>query len=220
MQALRARRNFQAELYLSEKPRMLNQYLREAGLSSCVLGVSGGLDSALVLALALRASREPGSPLQRVLPVLLPVQERGASGQQEASQRGAELCHALGVEPLLIPLARAHLALAESVEQAIGQTGGDWARGQLVSYARTPALYYLTSLLTEAGSPGLLLGTTNRDEGAYLGFVGKASDGMVDLQLIADLHKSEVRQLSRALGLPPQHPGGGSQRRYVRRAPG
>src|SRR5213075_1289727 len=47
-----------------------------------------------------------------------------------------------------------------------------------------------------------VVGTTNRDEGAYLGFFGKASDGMVDLQPISDLHKSEVRALARHLGVP------------------
>lgn len=45
----------------------------------------------------------------------------------------------------------------------------------------------------------MLCGTTNRDEGSYIGFFGKASDGMVDLQLISDLHKSEVYQLARLL---------------------
>ena len=47
-------------------------------------------------------------------------------------------------------------------------------------------------------------GTTNRDEGAYLGFFGKASDGMVDLQPISDLHKSEVRALATRLGVPAE----------------
>src|SRR4029079_19460688 len=47
-----------------------------------------------------------------------------------------------------------------------------------------------------------VVGTTNRDEGAYLGFFGKASDAMVDLQPISDLHKSEVRALARLLAVP------------------
>lgn len=42
----------------------------------------------------------------------------------------------------------------------------------------------------------------NRDEGAYLGYVGKASDGMVDVQLISDLHKSEVYACARFLDVP------------------
>lgn len=52
------------------------------------------------------------------------------------------------------------------------------------------------------GKPGIVIGTTNRDEGAYLGYVGKWSDGMVDVQLISDLHKSEVYALARYLQMP------------------
>jgi NAD+ synthase (glutamine-hydrolysing) len=80
--------------------------------------------------------------------------------------------------------------------------GKPWAAGQLAPYLRTPTLYYLTSLLTQEGMKAVVCGTTNRDEGAYLGFFGKASDGMVDLQLIADLHKSEVYALGKLLAVP------------------
>ncbi|WP_258957573.1 hypothetical protein [Legionella sainthelensi] len=42
----------------------------------------------------------------------------------------------------------------------------------------------------------------NRDEGSYVGFFGKASDAMVDIQLISDLHKSEVKKLALFLNIP------------------
>jgi len=48
----------------------------------------------------------------------------------------------------------------------------------------------------------IVSGTTNRDEGAYLGFYGKGSDGMVDLQPIADIHKSEVFKTSKLFNIP------------------
>ena len=56
--------------------------------------------------------------------------------------------------------------------------------------------------MSQNGTPGVVIGTTNRDEGSYLGYVGKASDGMVDVQLISDLHKSEVYTVARYLNLP------------------
>ncbi len=80
--------------------------------------------------------------------------------------------------------------------------GEPWASGQLVSYARTPALYYITSLLTQQGHAAVLLGTTNRDEGGYLGFIGRASDAMVGVQVLSDLHKSEVYAVAKSLGAP------------------
>jgi NAD+ synthase (glutamine-hydrolysing) len=46
---------------------------------------------------------------------------------------------------------------------------------------RTPALYGAAALLQTHGYRSVVVGTTNRDEGSYLGFFGKASGGMVDL---------------------------------------
>ena len=89
---------------------------------------------------------------------------------------------------------------------ALGPDHGStaWAEGQLLSVVRTPALYYAAALLQAQGYSSLVVGTTNRDEGAYLGFFGKASDGMVDLQPISDLHKHEVVLLAQHLGVPQE----------------
>ena len=47
-----------------------------------------------------------------------------------------------------------------------------------------------------------MLGTGNLDEDGYLFFFSKAGDGVSDIQLIHDLHKSEVFLVSAALNLP------------------
>lgn len=199
----RALRSFNPKAHAQDKATRLNSYLRAFGLRSVVVAVSGGIDSAVVLGLAARAAVAEGSPLERIVPVLLPVHdETAATGQPEATARGREVCAAHGLTPVELDLTCAHAQLAAHVEAACGMAGQGWARGQLVAYQRTPALYYLTSLLAEAGTPGVLLGTTNKDEGAYLGYFGKASDGLVDVQLISDLHKSEVRSLAAELGTP------------------
>jgi NAD+ synthetase len=130
------------------------------------------------------------------------VHSSGATGQDDAVARGRVVCSAFDLQAHVIDLTGVHASIKETVDKAVGITGEDWASGQLVAYARTPAFYYTTSLLTQEGLGGILLGTTNRDEGAYLGYVGKASDGMVDVQLIADLHKDEVRAIASVLGLP------------------
>eukprot|EP00957_Ditylum_brightwellii_P197159 15021551-Ditylum_brightwellii.AAC.1 len=46
------------------------------------------------------------------------------------------------------------------------------------------------------------MGTGNQDEDGYLAYFCKAGDGVVDVQLISDLHKSEVYTVSKALGVP------------------
>ena len=48
----------------------------------------------------------------------------------------------------------------------------------------------------------MVMGTGNHDEDGYLGYFCKAGDGVVDVQLIADLHKSEVFKVGALLGVP------------------
>jgi NAD+ synthase (glutamine-hydrolysing) len=200
---LRDARSFDAEGFINAKALRLNTYMAEHGLKACVVAVSGGVDSAVVLGLVSRAASEKGSPIERIVAALLPVfDSRGATNQDDALARGRETAEACGVQPTIIDLTDAHAALKAAVDHGVGVDGEGWASGQLVSYARTPAYYYLTSLLVQQGTPAVVCGTTNRDEGAYLGYFGKASDGMVDVQLIADLHKSEVFATAKALALP------------------
>ena len=67
---------------------------------------------------------------------------------------------------------------------------------------RTPAVYYVAQLLSSEGTPTIVMGTGNKDEDGYLAYFCKAGDGVVDVQLIADLHKSEVFEVGRVLGVP------------------
>jgi NAD+ synthetase len=203
LEAYRKSRRFDAPNFVRDKASVLNAYFREHQLSGAVIGVSGGVDSAIVLGLVHFARSLERSPIQRILAVSLPVFSRDAATNQEcATDRARLVCTHFGVQPLAVDLSAAFLSLKKEVSQAVGIDGTGWADGQLVSYSRTPALYYLTSLLTREACPAVVVGTTNQDEGAYLGFFGKASDGMVDIQLISDLHKSEVYQVARYLRVP------------------
>lgn len=203
LQVLRRRRGFEAARCVEAKTALLNAYLSASGLQAAIVGVSGGVDSAVTLALAHRAAAAPGSPLRKIIAALAPMFVReGATHQDIALARGKEVAERFGVEHVTLDLSPGHLAVKSAVDEALGVTGNPWAAGQLVSYLRTPALYYLASLLAQQGFPAVLLGTTNRDEGGYIGFFGKASDGMVDIQLLSDLHKSEVYALAHHLSVP------------------
>ncbi len=200
---LRAWRGFEPEGWLRAKTRLLNDYARASGLRAAIVGVSGGVDSAAALGVVARAAREPGSPLGRVVGALLPIfVDEGATNQGRALARGRAAVEAAGAACVEADLGPAVRALRGALEGGWGGLATAWSAGQLVSYARTPALYGLAALSYERGEPAIVVGTTNRDEGAYLGFFGKASDGMVDVQLLSDLHKSEVRAVARLVGVP------------------
>lgn len=200
---LRRRRKFNVEECLHAKITLINDYFCKSNLKACVVGVSGGIDSALVLALIKKASQEKNSPIKKIVATLMPIfASNGTTNQHVALERGQEVARKFQVPCALIDLTSSHQKLKHTVDEAVREEGNAWAAGQLVSYLRTPVLFYITSLLAQGGLPAVVCGTTNRDEGSYIGYFGKAADGMVDLQIISDLHKSEVFALSKYLGVP------------------
>lgn len=202
---LRALRAFDAAAVLGAKQAVLDDFFARSGRDTAVVGLSGGVDSALVLALLASVMRRPGSALKRVIPMLLPCRDNdGVTGQAAGAERARKAAAACGLTPVEIdmgPLARVADA---SLTTALGGEFTPWSRGQAVACLRTPLLYAATAWGADRGWTPVVVGTTNRDEGAYLGYVGKASDGMVDVQPIADLHKSEVRALAVLLGVPAE----------------
>lgn len=200
----RAVRGFNASEWIDRKVALINAYFAQSGLSGAVVGVSGGIDSAVALSLVVKASQIEDSPIKKIVPILLPAfSYTGATRQNEATNRAECLCQNLGLEAAvfhqLTPMAE---MMNSELENILGIRSTPWAKGQLVAYTRTPVLYSTCSILTDAGYPALVIGTTNLSEGGYLGYVGKASDGMVDLQIISDLYKSEVYQVAELLEIP------------------
>lgn len=203
IEKLRADKNFNAIDYIEQKAKLLNTYMKKCGLSACVVAISGGIDSAIVLGIIKQASIKEDSPIKKIVPLLLPIlKSTGVTNQKDATNRGKELCEGLGLKPYIVDLTAINTQIRNDLEPVIGIIGEDWAIGQLGPYSRTPILYYTTSLLNQAGYGAIVCGTTNKDEGTYLGYIGKASDGMVDVQLISDIHKSEVYKVANELKIP------------------
>ena len=201
---LRVARNFQPGPWVQAKMSCLNHYFAQARLCGAVVGVSGGIDSSLVAALLHRASRQPGSPIKHIALLAMPAHDDpGVTGQADATNRARILATHLGLALHEIDVAPAALANRRRISSSMQIQDTPWASGQGIAIARTQALYQAASLASSIDRPSLVVGTTNRDEGAWLGYVGKASDGMVDLQPISDLHKSEVLAVARHLGYKP-----------------
>lgn len=201
----KVRRNFNAQQYLEDKVAALNNFFRTQGIDSVVMGLSGGIDSAVVLYLLHAASQVEDSPLDHIVALSLPIHKaKGVSGQQAAADK-AHLAYKRLPNPNIVTyrerdLSAAYAAIVDTCDHPLSQVA--WAEGQMASVLRTPIFYYYAAQEQTAGYRSLVVGTTNRDEGAYLGFFGKASDAMVDMQPIGDLHKSEVYKLAALLGVP------------------
>ena len=203
IEEMRNKKSFNAKDYVEKKAELLNDYMIKFNLKSCVVAVSGGIDSAVVLGIINYAYKQENSPIKKVIPLLLPItKSTGVTNQESATERGIELCNKLNLKPYIIDLSKINTNIRNDLESVLGIEGQDWAIGQLGPYSRTPILYYTTSLLCQEGFNAIICGTTNKDEGTYLGYIGKASDGMVDVQIISDIHKSEVYKVGEYLKIP------------------
>lgn len=193
----RQQRAFNAEAWIDAKCRKLNDYMTKFGLKACVTSVSGGIDSAVILALCARAKTLEGSPILHNVGVCQPIHSSAW-----ALNRGLENIRSCGATEVVVDQTGIHTQLQALVDKATGIEGKSFASGQLRSYMRTPVGYYVAQLFSQQGSPAIVMGTGNMDEDGYLAYFCKAGDGVVDVQLISDLHKSEVFTVARAIGVP------------------
>ena len=166
--------------------RMLTGFIADqiskAGLRGAVLGLSGGIDSALSAYL----SAEALGP-ENVLAVRMPYKTSSAASLSDADL----VIEALGIKAITVPISGMADAL---IEQFPDMT--PLRKGNIMARMRMIVLY------DQSAEHGLLpMGTSNKTE-FLLGYSTIYGDSGVALHPIADLYKYQVRQLSRALGVP------------------
>lgn len=159
------------------------RHVEAAQAQGVVIGMSGGLDSAVVAALAVRALGK-----RKVLCVMMPSPDSDPKDEKDARLA----CKALGVAPVLRPIG----PLLEGFEKSLAGKPDKVVRGNAKARARMMVLY------AEAQARGYLVcGTGNKSE-LLTGYFTKHGDGGVDLQPIGDLYKTQVRQFAASLGVP------------------
>jgi len=170
--------------------KWLSDYAEKAKINGFVIGISGGIDSAVTSSLCART----GFP---VLCVEMPI-------HQAASQvkRGRELIEKLKESYPKVNSTEVDLTTTfEMFKKVIPATNNE-AKVKL-SLANTRARLRMTTLFHLAGLHGYIVaGTGNKVEDFGVGFFTKYGDGGVDISPIADLMKSEVYQLAAYLEVP------------------
>ncbi len=160
----------------------IRQTLQRAGFHRAVLGLSGGIDSALVCYLA-AAALGP----ENVLTVTMPYANSSPASIEDAlaviAQTGVRHQH-VEITPFVEPL------FAALPDMDRRRRGNAMARSRMiVLYDRSEAFQ------------GLVLGTGNKTE-ILLGYSTLHGDSACALAPIGDLYKTQVRQLAAAMGIP------------------
>lgn len=166
----------------------LKSQLKLSGMKGFVVGVSGGIDSAVVSTLCAKTG----------MPTLLITMPINPGLNDESNQRAhmhltelREIYNNVEVDVIFLgDLYNKFYTLFE------GKNTTEMALVNSKARLRMTALYQLS-----AARGYLVVGTGNKVEDFGVGFFSKYGDGGVDISPIADLYKSEVYELGRVLGV-------------------
>lgn len=166
--------------------RLLVEFIRNEtrkfGFERVVLGLSGGIDSALAASLAAEALGP-----ENVVALMLPY--KTSSPESEGDAR-------LLIEQLGLPHDKIDItAMAEPLFQRYGEMNR-LRRGNVLARLRMVVVFDRSQ-----AEKALVLGTSNKTE-YLLGYTTWYGDSAASIQPIGDLYKTQVRALSRAIGVP------------------
>lgn len=162
----------------------------QAHARGLVVGISGGVDSAVVAGLCKRAF--PNDSIGVIMPC-----------HSNPEDREDALCvvETFGLKAIDVELSEAHTHIMSQVNAGLNGLGclterDKMAQGNLKARLRMSTLYAVAN-----GLNYLVVGTDNAPE-SYTGYFTKYGDGGVDLLPVSSLTKTEVRAWAKALGLP------------------
>lgn len=168
----------------------LKNYANSAKVNGFVIGISGGVDSAVTSTLCAQTGL-------KVLCVEMPIHQ----AESQVSRAKEHIEQLKKRFPNVSDVQTDLTETFESFKNAVPKTDDD-AKVSL-ALANTRARIRMTSLYYLAGLHGLLVaGTGNKVEDFGVGFYTKYGDGGVDLSPIADLMKSDVYALGEFLEIP------------------
>ncbi len=158
--------------------------LNRVGFTRAVVGLSGGIDSALSCVLAAEAIGK-----ENVLAVRMPYK----ASSQDSLDHAQLVIEKFGVQSLTIPITEMADPLI-ALDPEMSKT----RKGNIMARCRMIVLYDQSESFG-----GLVIGTGNKTE-ILLGYSTIYGDAASAINPIGDLYKTQVRQLSRALGIPEE----------------
>ncbi|QKJ62610.1 NAD(+) synthase [Flavobacterium sp. M31R6] len=184
------KRTLQIEKVNTHIVEWLKSYAENSKVNGFVIGISGGVDSAVTSTLCAQTGL-------KVLCVEMPIHQAHSHvtrGREHIEQLKKQYSNVSSIEADLT-------SVFEDFKKQVPETSDEHKLH--LSLANTRSRLRMTTLYYFAGIHGLLVaGTGNKVEDFGVGFFTKYGDGGVDLSPIADLMKSEVYELGAYLKIP------------------
>jgi NAD+ synthase len=161
----------------------IHSEITRVGYTKAVIALSGGLDSSVSCFLAAQALGA-----ENVLAIRMPYKTSSADSLEHAQT----VIDTLGVQSLTFPITQMVDPLLDQFPEATSVR-----RGNVMARIRMIVLYDQSEAFR-----GLVVGTGNKTE-ILLGYTTLYGDSACAINPLGDLYKTQVRQLARALGVPP-----------------
>ena len=168
---------------------IVNQFSKFMGTHPAIIGISGGIDSAVVASLCVRALGK-----KNVIGVMMPYGTQSIADSELVAK-------SLGINYIIQPIERvtdAVLATQNMVPNSdlTENQFNTLTCGNARARTRMIILYTLANHFN-----GMVIGTTNKTE-MMIGYFTKFGDGACDVEPIASLYKTDVWKMAEFLGLP------------------
>ena len=183
-------KGFKAEAVNNYIVKWLRDYATNAKVKGFVVGISGGIDSAVTSTLC----AQTGLPTLCIEMPIHQVHSHVQRAKEHIAQLKEKYSNVSEIEADLTPVFG---AFCKQVPESKNEHLSNLTLANTRARLRMTTLYYFAGI-----NSALVAGTGNKVEDFGVGFFTKYGDGGVDISPIADLMKSEVRALAKYSGVP------------------